>query len=710
MSTDSGAVSIDAGSLVDAKSQSLPLPLVSVQGKATKGVISGGIVSAYRISTNDNPLELLDSTRSDSDGQFELDIPESALVSTILLQVSADSQSSMLCDLVNGCTDKESGAWYSFGNTTPLSEDFQLLGLLHKNLSGRYDANISALSHLIVATALNLPDGLTKANVDQATTWVKDTFELNRNPLATNMIDVTSARALERASETELIQSLIGAGFYDIARTDNWNNAELSVNHISLRAIIEKASNIALEVSGVSSPRAQERIDNLNSRALSQQSIQGLHIVSAPRSMSVHENESFYFRVHAESDSALNYQWFHNGEPINGARDAVFGRLTSSKSHSGSYQVRVDDGNDTYYSNFAALHVNDADIPLTIEQDPQSGTYVQGQDIHLHVALSNSEVEVQWQKNGSLLTSQRGQSLSIFNAQTSDTGHYRAIISKNGTTLYSEFANIQVNDSVSPITISEQPHSIALLAGQQGSLKVLASGGGFLRYQWYKNNIPIAGANGSQLSLGVLTKSNEGNYFVEVSNSIGKARSSSANVQVVNNATSLALTEQPHSATIFEGSNHTLRVRAPEVTTYSYQWYKDGQPIQGADAREFSMYAVNSSYSGSYHAVVMSALGTTVSDSANIEVRERPSMSLSWSMPTERENGKLLPESEIFGYRIQYGSQHDQLNESVTIVGATETHYTLNDLTYSRVYARIATIDSDGTLGRFSPIEEILVY
>lgn len=707
--SDGDSSSISSQPATSANTQSLPLPRAVIQGEATKGVIASGIVSAYSISDSNNPLELLDSARSNSQGQFELSVPESALGSQVLLQVTVDSNSTMLCDLAQGCTDPESGNWYSFGSATPLRESFQLLGMLHKNLAGTHDANISALSHLIVATALNLPDGLTTANVKQATKWVKDTFELARNPLATNMIDVTSAEAISRASESELIQSIIGAGFYDLARTESWSNAELSVNHVSSRTIIENASIIANEVSEVSSSSVQERVDSLNSLAQSQQSIQGLHIVSAPRSMSVQENESFYFRIHAESSSTLSYQWFHNGKEISGANDAVFGRLNASKNHIGNYQVRVDDGGETYYSNFAALKLNGTDTPLSIGQQPQSGTYVKDQDIHLHVALS-SDAEVQWQKNGSLLTSYKGPTLSIYGAQTTDTGHYRAIISKSGTTLYSEFANIQVNDSVSPIKISEQPRSVALLAGQDGALQVLASGGGFLRYQWYKNNIQISSANTNQLSLGSLTKAHEGNYFVEVSNSVGTIRSGIANVQVINNAASLALAEQPHSAIVYEGSNHTLSVRAPDVTPYTYQWYKNGQALQGANDRDLTMYAVNNASSGIYHAVVMSALGTTTSDTANIEIRERPSVSLSWSIPTERENGELLPESEIYGYRVEYGPQYNKLSEHIDIVGPGKTQVTLSNLTYSRVYAHIATIDSDGVLGRFSPIEEILAH
>ncbi|KZY72892.1 hypothetical protein A3739_27170 [Oleiphilus sp. HI0067] len=78
-------------------------------------------------------------------------------------------------------------------------------------------------------------------------------------------------------------------------------------------------------------------------------------------------------------------------------------------------------------------------------------------------------------------------------------------------------------------------------------------------------------------------------------------------------------------------------------------------------------------------------------------------------MPTERENGEALNQSEIYGYKLAFGSSENSLSNSVEIVGAQNTNFTLSNLDPGSLYLHIATIDSDRITGRFSqPIEVIL--
>jgi sugar lactone lactonase YvrE len=72
------------------------------------------------------------------------------------------------------------------------------------------------------------------------------------------------------------------------------------------------------------------------------------------------------------------------------------------------------------------------------------------------------------------------------------------------------------------------PAGASLTAGQDATLSVTASGSAPLTYQWYLNNVAIAGATGASLSLSRVATSQAGTYTVKVTNNAGTATSSIA--------------------------------------------------------------------------------------------------------------------------------------------------------------------------------------
>jgi hypothetical protein len=684
--------------------------LQTVKGAAIKGVIANGVVSAYSVNEEAQTLSLLSSTHTDSAGKFVLQIPESALNSPVLMQITASSDgTTMRCDQALGCISESDGQWYGLGEALPLATDFQLLGLALAS-NGAYEAHISSLSHLIVATALNLPDGLTFANINQAENWVSDTLDLQTNPLTTSLIDLTDNDQLERGETNSIIISLLGASLFDLSQTQSWYDASITINEISPSSVFAKSAAIAQEISVNFEHDTQTQVDTLLARASSASSESAFQVLSSPESKSTNHGESFYFRVHAVSDSPIQYQWLHNGQEIVGATEAIYGKANAKLDDAGSYQVRVSSAGQTLFSSLATLYVNASEVSLAFSQQPQGKTLVSDQALALQVKTNiNDNVEIRWQKNGSLLSGQKGPSLYISSAQASDTGAYRAIASRNGQIVYSNFANVYVNNALGGIQITEQPKSLVILQGQHASLSVEASGGGFLRYQWFKNGKELSNATSQQLLLANVSAENEGIYFVQISNSSGRVISSTAEVQVINPSAALDLLEHPRSAQLYIGDTHTLGVKTSAQTSHQYQWFKDGIAIPGANAENFTLTNVTGSNAGAYHVVVTNALGTLTSNKATITTRERPSLALSWAMPSERENGEPLSPGEIYGYRLEFGYSQHTIDQGVTVVGASNTQFTLSQLDAGFVYLHIATIDSDGITGRFSaPIEVFL--
>jgi hypothetical protein len=141
-------------------------------------------------------------------------------------------------------------------------------------------------------------------------------------------------------------------------------------------------------------------------------------------------------------------------------------------------------------------------------------------------------------------------------------GTYRVDISvKNGsctTTVpvyISLFARIQ---------ILTHPESILnVCSGELSELSLVVEAVGYdLRYQWYRNDQALSGANAA-----VYYPSQEGKYFVEVTSSCGSAlRSKPATVTV-------------NAFSIERKWDDVLYLRNDNLHFVSYQWYKNGYPI-----------------------------------------------------------------------------------------------------------------------------------
>jgi hypothetical protein len=682
----------------------------NVNGSAIKGALESAIVSFYRIDTENQEPTLLAETRTQRGGVFgmKLDIADAI----ILIQVSADSQTRMTCDVTSGCSNAVDMLYYEFGEKMPVDKDFQLFGLLSQDLGGSWNANISPLSHIVVSTALNLPRGLTLQNITTAREWVEQTFALNTNILKTENIDLTQSAAYENANSANLAHSVINASFYELVQSAAWQTATLTINELPIDYLNQTAARIAQDLLWDNTRLDQAQAASLAGLASTNltNAEGGLQISAPPSNTAVRQGESFFFRVQAQSPQKISYQWYKDGLEIPGAEDAIYGVSNSQEFHAGRYQVRVSDGNNTQYSSKVSLWVNEAHSRLEINTQPSPQSLVSGDTLILEVAASGTGVlEYQWQKNGSILPGERNATLHLENMEPAHAGQYRAIISDDTTTVYSDFAAVFVTNALAPLQINEQPTAMTVVTKNQASLHVEIEGGGYIRYQWYKDGEVLVGANTATLSLEALTTADEGNYYLVASNSRGTITTESVPVRVVSDIINLEMLHNPSDTALYIGESTTLTAHALGGYSFNYQWYKDELAISGANSAHYVVNARNLSDAGNYVARISNEYGEVVSDPAYINVSEAPTLALSWGMPSERENGETLLPSEIYGYVIEYGYDTNNLRDRTQITGAAITNHTLTELRRGVLHLRIATIDSDGVTGRFSDILSVTI-
>ncbi|HUP44168.1 MAG TPA: hypothetical protein VM779_01515 [Thermoanaerobaculia bacterium] len=143
--------------------------------------------------------------------------------------------------------------------------------------------------------------------------------------------------------------------------------------------------------------------------------------------------------------------------------------------------------------------------------------------------------------------------------------------------------------SCTPPSITTQPQSATIQAGQTATLSVGAAGTAPLSYQWYVGSSgdtsrPISGATSSSITVAPTTTTD---FWVRVSGQCGTPVNSATARVTVATCTPPSITSQPQSTTIQAGQTATLSVAASGTAPLSYQWYvgssgDTSRPLDGA--------------------------------------------------------------------------------------------------------------------------------
>lgn len=255
--------------------------------------------------------------------------------------------------------------------------------------------------------------------------------------------------------------------------------------------------------------------------------------------------------------------------------------------------------------------------------------------------------------------------------------------------------------SANAVTVSSQPSSVTVKAGQSVTFKLVASSsnGSTIRYTWYKNNVVISGAASSTYTIASAKTSDAGTYRCIVKDSASTYKCRSFSLKVTESTLPVSITQQPSSAIVNEGSSTSMSVTATGSGTLTYQWYFNGQAITGATSSVLSFASTSMANAGTYYAVVRSASSSATSTTATLSVLSIPktwSARLTWTQPTVREDGTALASTDIASYLVYYASSS---TGSMTLLGstsATTLSYLVSSLAAGTHYFAVRTRDIAG--------------
>src|SRR6202035_868378 len=110
-------------------------------------------------------------------------------------------------------------------------------------------------------------------------------------------------------------------------------------------------------------------------------------------------------------------------------------------------------------------------------------------------ASGTAPLSYQWRKNGTAISGAAAASYTTPAETTSDSGaQFTVVVTNSAGNVTSNAAILTVNPAPVAPSITTQPVSQSITAGQTATFSVTASGTAPLSYQWQKNGIVVSGA------------------------------------------------------------------------------------------------------------------------------------------------------------------------------------------------------------------------
>ncbi|MGB9287056.1 MAG: hypothetical protein WCB59_23815, partial [Candidatus Sulfotelmatobacter sp.] len=171
----------------------------------------------------------------------------------------------------------------------------------------------------------------------------------------------------------------------------------------------------------------------------------------------------------------------------------------------------------------------------TISVQPANQSVVAGQTATFSVtAAGTAPLSYQWQKGTTAITGATAASYATPATTTAENGtQYKVVVSNAAGNVTSDAATLTVTATAVAPTITQQPASATVTAGQTATFSVTASGTDPLSYQWLQGTTTITGATSASYTTAATTTANNGTqYKVVVSNSVGSVTSNPATLTV----------------------------------------------------------------------------------------------------------------------------------------------------------------------------------
>ena len=251
------------------------------------------------------------------------------------------------------------------------------------------------------------------------------------------------------------------------------------------------------------------------------------------------------------------------------------------------------------------------------------------------VAVGPGTLTYQWMFNGTNIAAATNSTLTLNFVQYSQAGNYSVVVANSFGSALSSNAVLTVILPTPPSFVSQPATNQTVPVGTNVTLTASATGAPPPAYRWYFNGAPLSdnshytGAAGTTLQVSNVQTNDTGNYWVVATNTGGAMTSSVAAVAVL---LPPAITMQPVSQILPQGSNVTFTAAASGGAPLSYQWYFNGNPLadggqfSGSTTTNLAISNLQLTNGGNYILVVTNPVGSATSTAAALLVTAPPAI------------------------------------------------------------------------------------
>jgi predicted outer membrane repeat protein/parallel beta-helix repeat protein len=317
------------------------------------------------------------------------------------------------------------------------------------------------------------------------------------------------------------------------------------------------------------------------------------------------------------------------------------------------------------------MNLNVKSLPNIDSASTSQSLCVGSNALFMVTASGTGSISYQWYKGAQAIPGAISSVLQLNNIQTADQAQYNCRVSNECGYINSTDVTLNV---LSPISVTAQSGNMTACAATTANFSLTASGSTPISYQWYGPAGSISGATNNSYTTPSLTMSGQGNYYCVATNACGSVQTSNV---LLNINSAPVISQQPSNTMSCVGQSTVFSVVPSGVQTYSYQWYKNAQPITGAINNVFLINSTTLNDSANYYCVVTNQCGNTTSSSALLTVKT-PITIISQSADSSRCVGGQM----TFSLNATGSSPitYQWYRNNYLLPGVTSSTYSLNNI------------------------------
>jgi pectin methylesterase-like acyl-CoA thioesterase len=256
-----------------------------------------------------------------------------------------------------------------------------------------------------------------------------------------------------------------------------------------------------------------------------------------------------------------------------------------------------------------------------ITNQPTSFSGLVGSNVTFTVGATGLPVlSYQWRRDGTNISDGGNVSgtttdtLAITGAQPSDNGNYTVVITNPYGSTTSAVAILDIGTGAPKIS---GPANQAVLEGNTVVFSSAVSGVPTPAIQWYKNASVLSGETSATLTIvNVQYPADQATYSIVATNANGQATNSATLTVLV----PPAISTEPTSQTVAQGSPTALTVAATGNPAPTYQWSRNNTTIPNATNATLSFASAQPADAGGYAVFISNAGGSTNSVTVTLTV------------------------------------------------------------------------------------------